>query len=220
MIFNNTTPFDIRSFKTSNSPKNSDFKDNGIDRITTIQFGNELDWLHVSSLYHTRHPDEQIKQFGDLRLVIPAPSSIIEKAIPDYLLGEFNKYPSTPKLPYSVFVKLWVDSHDWDEANVGSVEFHSDTSDAKKFKQNVRDAVKEWIETDFDSFLASEADTGRGALDSMDDDDPAKKELALKDGATWDMVYADLPDNIALKHGFASKHYAVNIEINNEYDTI
>lgn len=220
MGFINTTPFDIRSFKTSNSPKNSDFKDKGIDRITTIQFGNELDWLHVASLYEMHHPDELVKRFGDLRLVIPAPTSIIEKSIPDYLLGEFNKYPSTPKLPYGVFVKIWTESTDCDDGNVGSVEFYSDTSDSKKFKQNVRDAVKEWIETDFDSFLASEADTGPASLDSMDDDDPAKKQRALKDGATWDMVYADLPTHIALKHGFAPRHYAFILEINNEYDNI
>ena len=32
------------------------------------------------------------------------------------------------------------------------------------------------------------------------------------DGATWDMVYADLPTRIALKHGFLPMSFTVTLE--------
>ena len=219
MGFINTTPFDIRSIKTSKSPKNSDFKENGIDRVTTIQFGNELDWSHVSSLYHKQHPDKHIEKLDGRRLAIPVPDGIIEKAIPDYLLGEFSKYPATPKLPYNIFVKLAIDTTEIDEPNMGSVQFYSDEPNEKKFRQKVRDAIKEWIETDPDDYLASEADTGNASLDNVDPSDKDFKEQALEAGATWDMVYSDLPDEIALKHGFFAMPFHTTFD-DNESDKV
>lgn len=222
MGFINTTSFDIRSFKTSNSPKKSDFKSKGIDRITTIQFGNVLDFLHISSLYAKRHPDMHIEINSGMRLLIPAPAGILEKAIPDWILGELMdnaKYPPTPKLPYNIFVKLAIDANEMDEPNMGSVQFYSDEPNEEKFRQKVRDAVKEWIETDPDDYLASEHDTGSASLDNVDPSDDDFKEQALETGATWDMVYADLPNDIALKHGFVAMPFHTTID-DNEYDKV
>ena len=113
-----------------------------------------------------------------------------------------RSYPEAPRLPYNIFVKLEINTSEIDEPNMGSVQFYSDEPTEEKFRQKVRDAVKEWIETYPDDYLASEHDTGTASLDNADPSDKDFNERALETGATWDMVYSDLPDVIALKHGF------------------
>lgn len=130
-----------------------------------------------------------------------------------------RSYPDAPILPYNIFVKLAIDTTDIDEPNMGSVQFYSDEPNEEKFRQKVRDAIKEWIETFPDDYLASEHDTGKAYLDNVDPSDKNFKELALEAGATWDMVYSDLPDVIALRHGFFAMPFHTTFD-DNEHDKI
>ena len=106
--------------------------------------------------------------------------------------------------PNLVEIKLNRDVDDpYEEPNRYVLLFTTSAMTKADFIFAVRDAVNEWIETDPDDFAASVSDT-TGITIEPDECNPEKLLAACKDAPyTWDMVYSDLPDHIAHKHGFS-----------------
>jgi predicted AlkP superfamily pyrophosphatase or phosphodiesterase len=106
--------------------------------------------------------------------------------------------------PNLVEIKLNRDVDDpYEDPNRYVLLFTTSAMTQADFIFAVRDAVNEWIETNPDDFAASVSDTGTGyTIDT--DYTPEELLAACKDAPyTWDMVYSDLPDHIAHKHGFS-----------------
>jgi predicted AlkP superfamily pyrophosphatase or phosphodiesterase len=122
--------------------------------------------------------------------------------------------------PNLVEIKLNRDVDDpYEEPNRYVLLFTTSAMTKADFIFAVRDAVNEWIETNPDDFAASVSDTG--TCFTIDTDcTPEELLAACKDAPyTWDMVYSDLPDHIAHKHGFSIYKPAIVCDCD-EYDDI
>ena len=188
-----------------------DFK--GEKKVALIDFANPVDRAYIGTCVADDSAFEgRTYDLNRYHLIIGKADEMDSADFLTLIRQRIVSYPESPALPNSIYVRLVYDNCAIDEPNRGSVEFHTSATTGEEFRKQVREAVKEWIETDFDSYRHSESSTGRGYLDSMDEDDPDTKKQALNDGATWDMVYADLPTRIALKHGFLPMSFTVTLE--------
>ena len=195
-----------------------DFK--GEKKVALIDFANPVDRAFIGTCVADDLAFEgRTYDINRYNLIIGMDDGMSSADFIALINQRIKSYPESPKLPNSIYVRLVYDDCAIDEPNRGSVEFHTSANSEEEFRKQVREAVKEWIESDFGSYLQSESSTGRAYLDGLDEDDPDTKQQALDDGATWDMVYADLPTALALKHGFLPMSFTMTLE-ENEYDTI
>ena len=111
-----------------------------------------------------------------------------------------KKNASTKMLPYTVRVTVSQEICDRDEPNRIDTLYRSYTGDAGKFRKAVREAVMDWISDDPEGFAESERWNGHDLLCSKPGDPGFLEEAA--ESVTWKMVVCDLPDEIALRHGF------------------
>ena len=195
-----------------------DFK--GEKKVALIDFANPVDRAFIGTCVADDLAFEgRTYDINRYNLIIGMDDGMNSADFIALINQRIKSYPESPKLPNSIYVRLVYDDCAIDEPNRGSVEFHTSATSGEEFRKQVREAVKEWIESDFGSYLQSESSTGRAYLDGLDEDDPDTKQQALDDGATWDMVYADLPTKLALKHGFLPMSFTMTLE-ENEYDKI
>lgn len=195
-----------------------DFK--GEKKVVLIDFANPVDRAFIGTCVADDLAFEgRTYDINRYNLIIGMDDGMSSADFIALINQRIKSYPESPKLPNSIYVRLVYDDCAIDEPNRGSVEFHTSATSEDEFRKQVREAVKEWIESDFGSYLQSESSTGRAYLDGLDEDDPDTKQQALDDGATWDMVYADLPTKLALKHGFLPMSFTMTLE-ENEYDKI
>ena len=195
-----------------------DFK--GEKKVALIDFANPVDRAYIGTCVAGDPAFEgRTYDINRYNLIIGKEDGMTMTGFYALIHNRIRSYPESPKLPNSIYVRLVYTDCAYDEPNRGSVEFHTSATSGEEFRKQVREAVKEWIESDFGSYLHSESSTGRGYLDGLDEDDPDTKQQALDDGATWDMVYSDLPTALALKHGFLPMSFTMTLE-ENEYDKI
>ncbi len=96
--------------------------------------------------------------------------------------------------------------------------FKSVHSTEKKFKSNVKYAIKDWIDSNSEDFAKTVADLGMDDLE-VQPGEHGFKRAAKNATVTWEMVAKALPEKIALRHGF-SAIVSTTIWVNDEYENI
>lgn len=124
-----------------------------------------------------------------------------------------------PIFPFLATITVKQDCSDYrEEPNRIHYVFKSKFPKEEDFTQAVKDAVKDWIKDEPQSFAHAVSEYGMDDLAVK----PGKKGYAAAAAdveVTWKMVACGMPEAIAIRHGFIAPNTDISIETD-EYDAI
>ena len=97
--------------------------------------------------------------------------------------------------------------------------FKSVHNTEKNFRLNVKRAIKDWINSNPESFAEAEADLVMHDLGVPNPGERGFKSAAKKAPVTWEMVAGAMPSETALRHGFDTI-ISTTIWVDDEYEDI